>query len=53
MKIADLLKNPKVQKYLIAAGAFAAGAHGGPLASRGVRAYGPAALDVLARVLGG
>jgi hypothetical protein len=52
-RLAALLQNPKVRQALITGGAYAAGAHGGPWAAKGVRAYGPAALDLIAKLIGG
>lgn len=37
----QLAQNPKVQKYALTAGAYAAGAYGGPLGKHAVEQYGP------------
>lgn len=47
------LRNPKVQNALITGAAYFAGAHGGPLAAKGVKAYGPGALEIFAKLIGG
>ena len=52
-KAAELLKNPKVRQVLLVAGAYAAGAHGGPVAGNAVKSYGPTVLDLLVKLLGG
>jgi hypothetical protein len=39
--LVETLQNPKLQKYALVAGSYAAGAYGGPLAKQGVEAYGP------------
>lgn len=48
-----LLKDPKVRRYGGAAVMYAAGVHGGPVAAGAVRDYGPAVLDLLAKLIGG
>ena len=52
-KLATTLKNPKVQKSVITAAAYYAGAHGGPAAGQMVHEYGPYILAAIAVLLGG
>ena len=40
-KLVGLVQNPKVQKYVLTAGSYAAGAYGGPPAKKLVEEYGP------------
>lgn len=52
-RLTTLLRNPKVQNALITGGAYFAGAHGGSIAAKGVKAYGPSAIEILAKLIGG
>jgi hypothetical protein len=40
-KLKGYVQDPKVQKYVLMAGSYAAGAYGGPPAKRVVEEYGP------------
>ena len=52
-KLAELIKNPKVQKSVLTAASYYAGAHGGPAAADLVHQYGPQILAVIAVLVGG